>query len=360
MTTDKIGRASTPTGAFYLSEESWRRIEEHVFPKVWHYIGNRDTFSETGTLYPFTLAPGSLNEPLILSMQTEGHSVFSNVCTHRGYMLLKEKSNAQVLRCRYHGRCFHHNGAFMSMPEFESAENFPTRMDDLARAHHSCWNGLHFVSLFPEIALEEILQPVMDRLYWFPFYALKHYPTYSNSYTVEANWALYCDNYLEGFHIPYVHKSLNKVIDYSAYETIEFAHGNLQLGIARDVEPVFDIPAGAPDHGQRVAAYYYWIFPNLMLNFYPWGLSLNVVEPHGKDRTIVHFHVFISDHSIYDTGAGSDLHRVEMEDEEVVESVHRGLHARLYQSGRYSPKMERGVFQFHTLLRKAMYPEESK
>ena len=36
-----------------------------------------------------------------------------------------------------------------------------------------------------------------------------------------------------------------------------------------------------PDYGKRVAAFYFWLFPNLMLNFYPWGLSMNVVNPLG-------------------------------------------------------------------------------
>ena len=31
-------------------------------------------------------------------------------------------------------------------------------------------------------------------------------PNASRDYLVKANWALYCDNYLEGFHIPFIHK----------------------------------------------------------------------------------------------------------------------------------------------------------
>ncbi|MBP8917867.1 MAG: hypothetical protein KBG70_14060, partial [Chitinophagales bacterium] len=98
------------------------------------------------------------------------------------------------------------------------------------------------------------------------------------------------------------------------------------------------------------AAYYYWVFPNMMFNFYPWGLSLNIIRPQGKDKTIVSFITYVFDENKYNTGAGSDLNTVEMEDEEVVESVHRGLHSRLYFRGRYSPKMEKGVHHFHSLL----------
>ena len=33
-----------------------------------------------------------------------------------------------------------------------------------------------------------------------------------------------------------------------------------------------------------MAAFYFWLFPNLMLNFYPWGLSVNIVYPTGPTR----------------------------------------------------------------------------
>lgn len=58
----------------------------------------------------------------------------------------------------------------------------------------------------------------------------------------------------------------------------------MQLGIAKEGELVFDLPADSIDFGKQVAAYYYWVFPNLMLNFYPWGLSVNIVQPNGVGR----------------------------------------------------------------------------
>ena len=69
-----------------------------------------------------------------------------------------------------------------------------------------------------------------------------------------------------------------------------------------------------------------------------------------KNKTKVSFLVFVHNEALFNQGAGSDLHRVEMEDEEVVESVHKGLQSRLYFRGRYSPKMETGVHQFHLLM----------
>ncbi|MBT8311505.1 MAG: aromatic ring-hydroxylating dioxygenase subunit alpha, partial [Flavobacteriaceae bacterium] len=51
-----------------------------------------------------------------------------------------------------------------------------------------------------------------------------------------------------------------------------------------------------------------------------------------------------------DKGAGSVLDKVELEDEEVVEGVQKGIQSRYYNTGRFSPTREQGVHHFHSLL----------
>jgi choline monooxygenase len=115
--------------------------------------------------------------------------------------------------------------------------------------------------------------------------------TGARDYVVNANWALYIDNYLEGFHIPYVHNSLAAVIDYGAYAVELERYAVLQVAIARSGETAFETPRSHPDAGKRVAAYYFWLFPTTMFNVYPWGISVNVVNPIAVDRTRVSFPV---------------------------------------------------------------------
>lgn len=353
MIDPNIRRASTPPGSFYYSTENYALAKEKIFARTWQYAGDTHSFPEAGHLYPILLLKDCLNEPLLIHTGNNNDAwCTSNVCTHRGFILVEEPMKAQTIRCRYHGRCFTAEGQFLSMPEFEEAENFPSPMDDLARPELRKWAGMYFTSIFPAVNFDEVMQPVNERLHWFPYHQLRFSAEHSKDYNIKANWALYCDNYLEGFHIPFVHKSLNKVIDYGNYETHIFDHCNLQLGIAKDNDMIFDLPADSPDAGKKIAAYYWWIFPNLMLNFYPWGLSVNIVQPTGPDTCTVSFKTYIADRTKFNTGAGSDLNRVEMEDEEVVESVHRGLQSRLYFRGRYSPRMERGVHHFHLLMQR--------
>lgn len=178
---------------------------------------------------------------------------------------------------------------------------------------------------------------------------------FDRGYTFDAHWALYVENYLEGLHIPFLHPGLTAAIDWKAYRYELFDHGNLQIAPARDSEPPFgDTRAGDPSFDDGVAAYYAWLFPNLMLNFYPWGLSLNLVQPLGPTRTRVSFRSFVARPELLGRGAGGALDEVELEDEAAVQAVQRGLASRLYERGRYAPAHERGVHQFHRLLAAAL------
>jgi choline monooxygenase len=176
----------------------------------------------------------------------------------------------------------------------------------------------------------------------------------SRDYEVEANWALYVDNYLEGFHVRFVHPELSETLDLPQYATELFPHAVLQLGVAASGDVAFEPPAGHPDHGRRVAAYWWWLFPTTMLNLYPWGLSMNVVEPLSVSRTRIRFLTYVADESLRGRGAGGDLHKVELQDEAVVQQVQRGMRSRLWRPGRYSPQHERGVHHFHQMMAAAL------
>jgi choline monooxygenase len=277
------------------------------------------------------------------------------VCTHRGTLVVEGPGHEQQLRCRYHGRRFTLDGRFHSMPEFESTKDFPSKADDLVPVPLGRFERFLLVALRPAMPFDDLVRGMHARLAGLPFGALIYDDAGARDYVVAANWALYVDNYLEGFHIPYVHSSLSATLDYGAYAVELERHGVLQIGIAKPGEPAFSLPAGHPDHGRAIAAYYYWLFPTTMFNVYPWGVSVNVVTPLAVDRTRVSFLPFVWDGSKREQGAGAGLDRVEREDEAIVESVQRGVRSRLYERGRYSPTRETGVHHFHRLLAEFMH-----
>lgn len=242
------------------------------------------------------------------------------------------------------------DGTFEHMPEFETARDFPGPCDNLPRFPLRKWGPFLFAGLDASFEFQDVIDGMNERVGFLPLNAFEEDPTRNKDYLINAHWALYCDNFLEGFHIPFVHEDLNKVLEYGTYETVVSGHFNLQIGYAGEGEAVFDFPQGHVDYGKQVAAYYYWVFPNMMFNFYPWGLSVNLVQPLGPDRTRVSFRTYVHDASRLDQGAGTGLDKVELEDEEVVEGVHKGIRSRFYKAGRFSPTREQGVHHFHSLL----------
>ena len=346
-----IARARTIATEVYTSAAIYEEAKEKIFASSWQFIGHTDRVAEPGSVWPFMLLNDYLSEPLLLSRDKTGAvHCLSNVCTHRGNLLAYEPCKSSQLRCKYHGRVFDLDGKFQFMPEFSKVENFPTEADNLTKLPLFQWGKLLFTSLKPLFPAEKFLGEMMQRVDWLPLDRLEFRPELSKDYTVKANWALYCENYLEGFHIPFVHESLSAVLDWSSYSTELFPYANLQLGIAKKGDVCFDLPHDSPDYGKNVAAYYFWVFPNLMFNFYPWGLSLNIVEPQGVSVCKVRFKVYIFDESKLNTGAGSGLDQVEHEDEAVVENVQHGVRSRFYDHGRYAPDREQGTHHFHGLL----------
>ncbi|MBL8060715.1 MAG: Rieske 2Fe-2S domain-containing protein [Chthonomonas sp.] len=346
-----ISKASTLPGSYYSDAAAFERGKERYFASSWQFIGHSDLVKVAGQVAPVDLLPGLLDEPLLLTRDTTDQvHCMSNVCTHRGMKLCEGPGNERFLRCRYHGRRFGLDGKFQSMPEFDQVQDFPTEADNLAKVPFAKLGPFLFASANPAAPFEDVFGPVIERLSWLPLD--EFVPDHANSrdYMVRCHWALYVDNYLEGFHIPFIHAGLNEVIDYDTYKTEMFEWGNLQLAETKGGEGAFDLPSSSPDFGKQISAYYYWIFPNLMLNFYPWGLSINVIRPLGPALTKVSFIRFVWDASKVAHGAGAELDRVEREDEQVVELVQRGIHSRFYSRGRFSPTKEQGTHQFHRML----------
>ena len=350
-----ISIARTLSTSFYLSTSYFEEAKEKIFARCWQWIGDTDQVKDAGSVTPVNLLENYMSEPLLLSHDKNGTlHCLSNVCTHRGNLLVEQPCKLNDIRCKYHGRLFQLNGTFSSMPEFKEVKNFPSADDNLSTLPLYQLGKWLFTSLQPAHPAAEVFGEMLQRVGWMPFEKFVFRPDVSRDYVVESHWALYCENYLEGFHIPFVHAGLNAVIDYGNYGVELYRFANLQLGIAKDGELAFDLPSSSPDYGKNVGSYYFWIFPNMMFNFYPWGLSINIVSPLTIHRTKVRFISYVWDESKLLKGAGGDLHKVELEDEDVVQNVQKGIRSRFYKHGRYSVTRETGTHHFHRLVAEFM------
>ncbi|MEL7221484.1 MAG: Rieske 2Fe-2S domain-containing protein, partial [Bacteroidota bacterium] len=304
-----ISRSTTLPAGFYFDPTIWEQMKEAIFASSWQYIGDeQEIFNVTVNTYPFFLLEKYVDEPLVLTKQEEEIRCLSNVCTHRGFIVSHHPAHNRKLVCSYHGRRFDMEGKFKFMPEFKAVEDFPRPCDHLHRLPLKKWSKFLFTSLDPKIDFDRITQQIAEKVGFLNIEEFEFAPAYSKIYNVQSHWALYIDNYLEGFHIPFVHPTLNSMLDYGSYDTICDEHMVLQVGYAgKDGTETFDLPQGHPDYGKDVTAYYFWFFPNFMLNFYPWGVQLNIVRPYTPNFTKVEFLYYIKDQEIWDRMSGSQI-----------------------------------------------------
>ena len=336
--------AKTLPSKFYYEEEIFNFLKP-IFSN-WQFAIHNSEMSENSVI-PLDHVEAITGEPTIIVRSEKAHCL-SNICTHRGMRLVLQPCTKSILQCEYHGRTFDINGKMKHMPEFEQAIGFPSKSDNLHHFPMHSWNGIHFVSQLDEQKLPWV--EIGNRFDFLDIESFVHDPTRDRDHLINANWMLYVDNYLEGFHIPFVHPELNQALDYSGYSTEVFEGGVLQIGKASQGDVKFDLPKDHPDYGQDIAAYYLWLFPNMMFNFYPWGLSVNIVIPVSPEKTRVLYRGYVKDDTLAQKGAGSILDTVEIQDQNIIEQVQKSMLSKAYDRGRYSPTREQGVHHFHRII----------
>jgi choline monooxygenase len=170
-------------------------------------------------------------------------------------------------------------------------------------------------------------------------------------YSFECNWKVFVDNYLDGgYHVPHLHKGLDSVLDYSKY-TIENGE-RFCLQWSPMVSEGAEKQTLAVRKGER--ALYYWIYPNLMINWYDGAMDTNLVIPRSTDETEVIFDFYfpnVSEQARAGNLASIEVgQRIQDEDMDICKSVQRGLKSRAYNAGRLSLRREAGEHLFHRLL----------
>ena len=214
-----ITKAYTIPTEWYRSHEVFDTIASEVFATSWQCVALQPDLKATNSAVPMVFLPGLVNEPLMVTTNSVGaQRVLSNVCTHRGTVLVNEVCALNEIRCAYHGRRFSLEGECIAMPEFKGVEGFPSPFDDLQTLEHYAMFGTIFTKLQKSgLSFSSFFQDITKRCGYIitsPIQSISEH-----EYVLDAHWALYVENYLEGFHIPFVHQGLHNVLEYNAYET---------------------------------------------------------------------------------------------------------------------------------------------
>jgi choline monooxygenase len=317
-----------------------------VFGRTWQMAGRAAQVAAPGQYLSATVA----GEPVVVVRGTDGMlRAFFNVCRHHAAIVMPEPCGlAQQLRCPYHGWTYGLDGALRSAGETGGMKHFELAHNGLLPVRVEIWEGLVFVHLDPDPPpLAEYLSGLAAP-FPSPATGALHFVE-RRTWEVGCNWKVYVDNYLDGgYHVPFLHRGLNSVLDYRAY-TIETS-GRVCL----QKSPIHAGNNPETAAVRRGEAFYYWLYPNLMLNWYEGYLDTNLVIPAGISRTIVlcdFYFAEVGPKAAARNRQSMDVsQRIQDEDRAICESVQRGLSCRAYSAGRLASRREAGEHLFHRLL----------
>lgn len=344
-----LAEAWTIPVSWYVDPRIMNLERQTVFARSWQLVGRASQVREPGQYITWELA----GEPiLVVRGNDKVLRGFFNVCRHHAAAVMTElEGTTDKLRCPYHGWTYTLAGELRGTPDFTGVCNFDRAANGLVPVETAVWENWVFVKLDrSDLSLESFLgadllgqvRPLgLENLHWME----------RRHYMLDCNWKVFVDNFLDGgYHVPYLHKELNSVLNYSKY-TIENGE-RFCLQSSPIVYEKVETQTGAVRQGEQ--ALYYWIYPNFMINWYEGTMDTNLVIPRGVDRTEVIFDFYFADvseqareHNLASINVG---HQVQDEDEAICKSVQRGLASRAYTAGRLSVRREAGEHLFHKLL----------
>jgi choline monooxygenase len=344
-----LAEASTIPSPWYVDARLADLELENVFSKTWQVIGRTDQIQKPGDFLTFTVA----GEPIVAVRGSDGQlRAFYNVCRHHAAAVVTEScGHAQILHCPYHGWNYGLDGSLKGMPEFEGVKGFDRSANGLVPVKVATWEKFVLVNLDPNAEpVERFLGRIMQRMA--PLEVTKLHYVASRQYDIACNWKVFVDNYLDGgYHVPHLHKGLNSVLDYKQY-TIE-NEDRYCLQSSPMVSSDEDAATGATRKGDR--AWYFWQYPNFMINCYAGYMDTNLVIPVDVDHCRVIFDFYFGEVATeaarkYNEESIAVGDRVQSEDLGICEAVQRGLKSRAYGAGRLSVRREAGEHLFHRLL----------
>ena len=343
-----LAEASTIPAPWYVDPRIAELEAKTVFSNTWQLVGRVEQVEKPGQFITTTIA----GEPIVVVRGNE-HILRAmyNVCRHHAAAVVTEPcGQASILHCPYHGWNYGLDGSLKGMPEFDGVQDFERQENGLLPARAEAWEKFVFVNLDLKAAsLRDFLGGLVKRVAGLGVSKLHYFDT--RVYDIACNWKVFVDNYLDGgYHVPHLHKGLNSVLDYKEYTIGNEDRYCLQSSPMASSDE--DKATGATRKGDR--AWYFWQYPNLMINCYEGYMDTNLVLPVDVDHCRVIFDFYFADVSEtareYNQQSVAVGARIQEEDLGICEAVQRGLKSRAYGAGRLSVRREAGEHLFHRLL----------
>ncbi len=346
-------------GAAYTSAEFLQLEYATLFSENWIFAGFAHDLVNSGDLRPIEVA----GLPLFLLRDADGDIVaFHNVCRHRNLKLVDTAGNCgKLIRCPYHSWSYDLCGALKNAPYFgggmrELPPDFDYDQHGLKPVACRRWHDWVFVCLAAEpMPFDEFLAPIKKMLG--DTRVEDYLPVSSIDFgEVDCNWKLLLENFIEPYHVQFVHKTTTAQPLEDHYTLLE----DHCVGSAVDIDAERQAKADLSALG--VTSHYLTLFPSFILGTYqPDQMGVYLHQPvdagHTRQRRVIYTHkdANYSDAQIQQL---TDLwHSVHLEDHEMCRRMQQGRASPLADDGGLlSPYWENSVRRFQEMIADAVRP----
>jgi phenylpropionate dioxygenase-like ring-hydroxylating dioxygenase large terminal subunit len=347
-------QAVIPPPAHYTSPALTRLEEERIFRAEWQCIGRTADIPAVGDYITYI----HCGQPVFCIRGKRGAvRTFANVCRHRMMELLRGSGTARRIVCPYHGWVYDLSGRLSGATHESYFTNFDKAAICLPEIRTEVWQGFVFITLNGEAdgvaARVRPLDALIDR-----FQVADYVPIVTEDSVWDTNWKLLTENYMESYHLPFIHKGT--VGGFFPVEDCTFP----EEAPAHFTYSTFTKSDGAaygrahPDNARLEGEWRYTnilptIFPSHMFTLAPdymWYLSL---APQGPGQVRIRYGASLApevvaamtDWEAETAAAAAFLDTVNNEDRHVVEGAYRGACAPLTAPGPIHP-LERAIHHF--------------
>jgi choline monooxygenase len=296
--------------------------------------------THTQRVRPFTV-PG---HHCIISEDANGTvHVLPNRCSHQWHPLVMHPRTTPQLICPVHGRTFGLDGKCTSHHGAESCPGFPTEHDHLKPYLAKAIGKLVFMRARHHALDATSTPPLRDRVAR-DIHAYAHGTLeFLSERVLPGNWKLHVGNYLDASHIQRVHhESLYRKIDMRGYTVQKTEAGILQTAQAR-------IQSDAWLYRETpIYAAWWFVFPNIAINLYAWGASLNIWYPGEtpNETRMIWFHL-VTNSNHYGAVDQAFQNAIDAEDVRLIQRIAQYGEGRPSERMQFIPEADMALHWFH-------------
>lgn len=300
--------------------------------------------------------------PVVVTRDRDGAlRALANVCRHRGMILMEGCGPAMALSCPNHAWTFGLDGRLKGAPRSSIEEDFDPTSIRLPEYAVLAWGPFVLVNLDPaaEPPLAELA--LMDATLAAAGLDLATMRQSGEvvDWSIQSNWKIVIENYLECYHCSWVHRDFSRVFDVAEYRYAGEPVGDLLISTAPVKEGAGDLLV---TDGPLVDSHWYLLFPGATVNLYPGAgaVELTWYWPIDAETTGARTVVLVAPDASpeYERQVTDLLMQVGEEDNAVCEGMHRGMRSGSIDRVRVLPGNEPLIAHFHALLAERLTYEE--